>query len=90
MPKTVPKPDPWDGGDAPERLVDETSEGLNRAIDKIERLQKFLAEHGVSSLVLLSTYDPMTGYCHQETRTQGNYYQTLGATRLWLNKAESS
>lgn len=88
--RTKPKPDPWDGGDAPDRLVDETQDGLTRAIEKIERLQKFLAEHGVSSLVLLSTHDPMTEYCHQEVRTKGNYYQTVGAVRLWLNKAEGS
>lgn len=85
--RTKPKPDPWDGGDAPEHLVDETQDGLARAVEKMERLQKFLAERGVSSLVLLTTYDPMTDYCHQETRTKGNYYQTVGAVRIWLDKA---
>jgi hypothetical protein len=80
--------EPFDG-DPPDKLVDETADGLDKALEKMKRWQAALGSLGVSSVVILSTHDPLTGMCHISHSYRGNYYQNIGALTTVLSRANN-
>jgi hypothetical protein len=81
--------EPFDG-DPPDVLVDETDQALARAQEKLKRLQAFLASRGISTVVIVSSYDPLTDMNHMGFTSRGNLYQNVGAVHKWLSDQVSN
>lgn len=75
--------EPFDGN-PPDRLVDETTDALDRCLEKMKRLQSVMQSFGVSSVVVLSSHDPLTDMNHVAFSSRGNLYQNMGAVHKYL------
>lgn len=77
-----------DGDAAKERLFESVEDSVQGYADLINRIQKRAMAHGISSVVVLSTYDPLTGYSTYQLTQAGNVYQNQGAMRTALTQWE--
>lgn len=73
-----------------ERLFEDVEHDLDGYLALFKRLQERAHRHGIASVVVLSTFDPMTGFAAMRSESQGNHYQNVGATRSALATLEQT
>ncbi len=79
--------DPYDG-DPPDKLLDEQTEFMDRILEKMARIQRYAAAHGLSTAVTITTHDHLTGFSFARTVTHGSYYACRGAVEECMRRKD--
>lgn len=77
-----------DGDSDRDRLFESVEGSLDNYLALFKRLQERARQHGISTVVVVSTSDPLTGFSTYRIGTMGNWLQNSGAVRAALRDWE--